>query len=73
MPVAIAVAAAALGDNDLAFAWLEKAAERRDIFLAYISVLPGLQSLHDDPRYHRLLQKMNLKHPSTHRRRHAAR
>jgi serine/threonine-protein kinase len=73
MPVAIAVAATALGDTDLAFAWLEKAAERRDIFLAYISVLPGLRPLHDDPRYHRLLQQMNLKHPSTHRRRHAAR
>ena len=73
MPVAIAVAAAALGDTDLAFTWLEKAAERRDILLAYIAVFPSLKPLHDDPRYHRLLQKMNLKHPSTHRRRHAAR
>lgn len=73
MPVAIAVAAAAVGDHDLAFTWLEKAAERRDILLAYVSVFPSLKPLHDDPRYYRLLQKMNLKHPSTHRRRHAAR
>jgi serine/threonine protein kinase/tetratricopeptide (TPR) repeat protein len=73
LPVAIAVAAAAIGDKDLAFSWLEKAAERRDILLAYIAVFPSLKPLHDDPRYHRLLQKMNLKHPSTHRRYHAPR
>ncbi len=73
LPMAIAVAAAALGETDLAFTWLDKAADRRDIFLAYITVFPALSPLHDDPRYHRLLQKMNLKHPSTHRSRHAAR
>lgn len=73
LPIAIAVAAAAVGDKDLAFTWLEKAAERREILLSYVTVFPSLQQLHDDPRYHRLLQKMNLKHPSTHRRRHAAR
>ncbi|HTV15662.1 MAG TPA: protein kinase [Acidobacteriaceae bacterium] len=73
LPIAIAVAAAAVGDKDLAFTWLEKAAERREILLSYITVFPSLRQLHDDPRYHRLLQKMNLKHPSTHRRRHATR
>jgi serine/threonine protein kinase/tetratricopeptide (TPR) repeat protein len=73
LPVAIALAATALGDKDLAFAWLDKAAERRDIFLASITTFPSLKPLHDDPRYHQLLHKMNLKHPSTHRRRHAAR
>ena len=73
LPVAIAVAAASVGEKDLAFTWLEKAAERRDILLSYITVFPSLRLLHDDPRYHRLLQKMNLKHPSTHRRRNAPR
>lgn len=73
LPVAIAVAAASLGDRDLAFSWLEKAAERKDIFLTYLTVFPSLRQLHDDPRYYRLLQRMNLKHPSTHRRHHAAR
>ena len=73
LPVAIAVAAASVGEKDLAFTWLEKAAERRDILLSYITVFPSLVHLHDDPRYHRLLQRMNLKHPSTHRRHHAAR
>lgn len=73
LPIAIAVAAASVGKKDLAFTWLEKAAERRDILLSYITVFPGLRPLHEDPRYHRLLQRMNLKHPSTHGRLHAAR
>ena len=73
LPVAIAVAAASLGEQDLAFTWLERAAERRDILLSYIAVFPSLRQLHDDPRYHRLLQRMGLKHPSTQRRQHAAR
>lgn len=73
LPMALAVAAAAMGDRDAAFRWLEKAAGQRDILLSYITVLPSLRPLHDDPRYHRLLQKMNLGHPSTHRRRDATR
>ncbi len=71
MPIPIAVAAASLGDTELAFTWLERAAERRDIFVAYITVFPSLRKLHDDPRYCKLLDQMKLKHPSTHRRRHA--
>ncbi len=73
LPVAIAVAAASVGEKDLAFTWLEKAAERKDILVSYLSVLPSLRQLHDDPRYHGLLKRMNLKHPSTHRSRHVAR
>jgi serine/threonine protein kinase/tetratricopeptide (TPR) repeat protein len=72
MPVPIAVAAASLGDNELALTWLERAAERRDIFVAYITVFPSLRKLHDAPRYRQLLERMKLAHPSTHRRRHAA-
>ncbi|HEY4051151.1 MAG TPA: protein kinase [Acidobacteriaceae bacterium] len=72
MPVPIAVAAASLGDHELALTWLERAAERRDIFVAYITVFPSLRKLHDTPRYRQLLDRMKLEHPSTHRRRHAA-
>ncbi|TCK75859.1 protein kinase domain-containing protein [Acidipila rosea] len=68
MPVSIAVAAAALGENELAFTWLEKAAELHDIFVAYVTVLPSLKRLHNEPRYQRLLDRMKLAHPSTHRR-----
>ncbi len=67
-PVAIAVAAASLGDSPLAFTWLEKAAEMRDILVSYVTVFPSLRTLHDEQRYHQLLERMNLKHPSTHRR-----
>ncbi len=73
LPIAIAVAATSIGEKDLAFAWLEKAAERKDILLSYLTVFPPLRPLHDDPRFYHLLQRMNLKHPSTHRRLHAAR
>lgn len=69
----VAVAAAALGDKQLALDWLEKAVAQRDILAAYLTVIPNFQPLHDEPRYNQLLQKMNLKHPATHKRRHAAR
>ncbi len=73
MPLPIAVAAASLGENELAFTWLEKAVEQRDILVAYITVLPSLRKLHDEPRYKQLLDRMKLRHPSTQRRRHVAR
>lgn len=73
MSTPIAVAAAALGQNDLALNWLEKAVQQRDILAAYVTVIPSLRSLHDEPRYHQLIQNMNLKHPSTHQKRHATR
>ncbi|MHB1957932.1 MAG: protein kinase domain-containing protein [Acidobacteriaceae bacterium] len=68
MPMAIAVAAVSLGEHELAFTWLEKAADMHDILVAYVTVLPSLRDLHDDPRYRRLLDRMKLAHPSTHRR-----
>ena len=68
MPVAIAVAAISVGDTELAFTWLEKAADMHDILVAYISVMPSLRKLHHHPRYQRLLDRMKLAHPSTHRR-----
>lgn len=73
MPTPIAAAAAALGEIDLAFDWLEKALNQRDILVTYITVMHNFSPLHDDPRYHQLIQRMNLKHPSTHGRSHAAR
>jgi serine/threonine-protein kinase len=73
MATPIALAATALGENQLALDWLEKAVETRDILVAYLTVIPSFQPLHDEPRYKQLLQKMNLKHPSTHRRRNVTR
>lgn len=68
MPIAIASAAAAVGDHELAFTWLEKAADMHDILAAHITVLPSLRKLHHHPRYQQLLDRMKLAHPSTHRR-----
>lgn len=68
MPMAIAVAAISVGDHDLAFTWLEKAADMHDILVAYITVMPSLRKLHHHPRYQKLLDRMKLAHPSTHRR-----
>ncbi len=73
MPLPLAIAAASLGDVELAFTWLEKAVAQRDILVAYIAVLPSVRKLHGEPRYQRLLDRMNLRHPSTQRRHHVAR
>jgi serine/threonine-protein kinase len=73
MPLPISIAAAALGDIDLALTWLERSATQRDLLVAYIAVFPSLSKLHGEPRYRQLLERMRLKHPSTQRRRHVAR
>lgn len=51
---------AALGDNDQAFAWLDKAYEERFVILPSLSVSPVFQPLRKDPRFVALLTKMNL-------------
>ena len=73
LPVAIAVAAASLEEHDLAFHWLDRASQMRDIFIAYITVFPSLKPLQHDERYHQLIARMKLAHPSTHRRSYEAR
>ena len=60
LPVSIAVAATALGQVDLAFEWLERAADRRDILVGYLNIMPSLESLRGDARYRRLAQRMRL-------------
>ena len=60
MPAAIAVAATALGRYDLAFEWLERAADAREILVAYLNVMPSWKILRNDPRYHALSKRMKL-------------
>jgi serine/threonine protein kinase/tetratricopeptide (TPR) repeat protein len=60
LPVSIAVAATALGKFDLAFKWLDIAADRRDILIGYLNIMPSLERLRSDERYHRLAKRMNL-------------
>ncbi|MGB8887198.1 MAG: protein kinase [Candidatus Korobacteraceae bacterium] len=49
-----------MGEIDLAFEWLEKAAEARDPLLCYLKVGPIYDPIRDDPRYVRLLQRIGL-------------
>jgi len=51
---------AALGEKESAFTYLENAYEERSGYLAYIKVDPRVNSLRSDPRFVRLLRKMNL-------------
>jgi len=50
----------ALGDTDQAFKILEKAVEEHNGLLVYIKEDPTLDKLHSDPRWQRLLQRMNF-------------
>jgi len=48
------------GDSDKAFEWLDIAFERRDALMTQLIFNPWLVSLHDDPRWLAILQKMGL-------------
>ncbi len=58
--VAFAVLHALLGDNDRAFALLDKAYAERDWTLRDLKVSPFWDSLCSDPRFPRLLKQVNL-------------
>ncbi len=61
--VAFAIAYIALGENDRALSLLEQAAERRDIgLLTAASPLddPTYEPVRNDPRFLKILQKMDL-------------
>ncbi|HEX5422706.1 MAG TPA: protein kinase [Candidatus Acidoferrales bacterium] len=59
-PYFSAVIYAALGERDAAFSWLEKAYSERDGYLIWIKVDSEVDPLRADPRFQKLLQKMNL-------------
>lgn len=51
---------ARLGMKDEAFIWLEKSFEERHVSIIQFKVEPVYDSLRDDPRYARLIRKINL-------------
>ncbi len=59
-PTMLAGVHALAGDEDAAFAWLEKAIEARDGLVVLIKVQPAYDNLRSDPRYTKLLARMNL-------------
>ena len=59
-PYDIALIYVGLGENDKAFAWLEKAYDDHSTEMIYFKVDPLLAPLHSDPRYQNLLRRMKL-------------
>ena len=49
-----------LDDRDNAFAWLDKAVTERSTEMVWIKVEPKCDRLHSDPRFAKILQRMNL-------------
>jgi len=56
----IATVHAYRGETDEAFAWLERAYQKRDPDLVYLKPAYFLNNLHGDPRWRALLKKMGL-------------
>lgn len=59
-PTMLAGLYALAGEKDAAFAWLEKAIDARDGWVALIKIQPAYDNLRNDPRYTKLLTQMNL-------------
>jgi len=57
----IAEVYAFLGDADEAFAWFDRAIERRDASLAETVTDPFLDGIRDDPRFDELLERLGRK------------
>jgi tetratricopeptide (TPR) repeat protein len=49
-----------LGDVDEAFVWMDRAIDGRDQMMTPIKTYPFFDPLRSDPRFHRLLERMNL-------------
>ena len=61
-PASVVPIYVALGDNDQAFHWLEKAYQERSTLLAHIKVYRFLDPLRSDPRFADLLRRVGLAH-----------
>ena len=59
-PLRIALIYMGLGQKDQTFKWLEKAYEERDFWMTLIKTAPPFERLRSDPRFKKLLKKMNL-------------
>ena len=56
----MALVYAALGENDMAFTWLEKSYEKHEESLCSLKIDPKMDPLRSDPRFNTLLKKIGL-------------
>jgi TolB-like protein/lipopolysaccharide biosynthesis regulator YciM len=56
----LALVHAAIGENDMAFEWLEKSYERREESILSLKVDPKVDALRKDPRFIALLRKIGI-------------
>jgi len=59
-PENLAIAAAAMGDKDLAFQWLDRAVKDHSISIMFANVDPIYGALRDDPRFNEIIRAMGL-------------
>ncbi len=59
-PYSVAAGYASQGRTEQAFAWLDRAYERKDALLAFAKVDPNLDPLRGDPRFRAMLQRLGL-------------
>jgi len=59
-PYHLAMVYASLGQNDVAFEWLDKAFEAHDMWINFLKVDPKMDSLRRSPRYIELLRRIAL-------------
>jgi TolB-like protein/DNA-binding winged helix-turn-helix (wHTH) protein/Tfp pilus assembly protein PilF len=59
-PFYVVIVYAALGENDKAMAWLEKAYGDRSNAIVFLKVDPQLDTLRNSPRFHELQRKLRL-------------
>jgi hypothetical protein len=59
-PYTIALVYVGLDQRDEAFQWLDKAYQERSVRLINIAVHPRFASLHSDPRFVALVQRIGL-------------
>jgi tetratricopeptide (TPR) repeat protein len=60
LALSLAIVYTAQGENDQAFAWLEKGYQRREGGLIFLNVTTDFQSLHLDPRFDDLVRRVGL-------------
>ena len=59
-PTDIARVYAGLGENDVAFGWLQKALDAHDNWLTHLKVDPKFDKMRSDPRFSDMLQRIGL-------------